>query len=266
MKTKFWQFRAAANNSKIGELMLYGIISSESWWGDEVTPKTFKADLDALGEIDQLHVYINSDGGDVFAGQAIHSMLKRHKAQVIVYVDGLAASIASVIAMAGDVVRMPRNAMLMIHNPSTIAWGNAEDLRQLADALDKIRDAILTTYQDKTGLGTEELVAMLDAETWMTAEEAIAQGFADEIEETKQVSASLDAGRLVVNGQIFNLDRFRHPPKLAFIPRAAPPATPSPLPAPRDAPTPSTPTNGERLRPLSLRERELHILERGDRR
>ena len=118
---KFWSFKALDETT--GELLLYGEISDISWWGDEVTPKQFKEDLDALGDIDVLNVYINSPGGDVFAGQAIYSMLKRHKAQVKVYIDGLAASIASLVAMAGDKVIMPANAMMMIHNPWTWCWG-----------------------------------------------------------------------------------------------------------------------------------------------
>src|SRR5690606_26641117 len=97
-KRKFWQFRAAADDPKVGELLLYGEISDFTWWGDEVTPRQFREDLEALGDIDELRVYINSPGGDVFAGQAILSTLKRHKARKVVYIDGLAASAASVVA------------------------------------------------------------------------------------------------------------------------------------------------------------------------
>jgi len=216
---KFWQFRAKADTGQSeGELLLYGDISEASWWGDEVTPKQFKEDLDALGDISVLNVYINSGGGDVFAGQAIHSMLKRHKAQVKVYVDGLAASIASVIAMAGDIVYMPKNSMMMIHNPWTIAMGNAEDFRKLADDLDKIRESLVIAYQDKSGLERDKIIELLNAETWMTAEEAVSYGFADEIEETKQLAASVGNGRLTVNGQMFDLSRYRNPPKLALVP------------------------------------------------
>lgn len=216
---KFWQFRAAADDPKTGELLLYGIISDYSWWGDEVTPKQFKADLDALGDVDEIRVFINSDGGDVFAGQAIYSMLKRHKAKVTVYVDGLAASMASVVAMAGDTVYMPRNAMIMIHNPWTIAIGNADYFRKLADDMDKIRESLIVAYQDKTGLDRKKIIEMMDAETWMTAEEAVELGFADQIEETKKLAASLKGGRLVINGLEFDLGRFKNPPKLDFIPR-----------------------------------------------
>ncbi|MGB9845919.1 MAG: head maturation protease, ClpP-related, partial [Desulfotomaculales bacterium] len=219
MKKKFWQFRAAADDPKIGELLLYGIISDYSWWGDEVTPKQFKADLDAMGDVDEIRVFINSDGGDIFAGQAIYSMLKRHKAKVTVYIDGLAASMASVVAMAGDVVRMPKNAMMMIHNPWTIAVGNADDFRKLADDMDKIRESLIVAYQDKSGLEREKIIEMMDAETWMTAEEAVELGFADEIEKAKKLAASVSDGRLLINGLEFDLRRFKNPPKLDFLPK-----------------------------------------------
>lgn len=189
--SKFWNFVKNADNT--GELQLYGDISESSWWGDEVTPKDFKKDLDALGDIGELKVYINSGGGDVFAGQAIHSMLKRHRASVTVYIDGLAASIASVIAMAGDKVIMPKNAMMMIHNAWTWGVGNSADFRKLADDLDKINETIKTTYLDKaSNVDETKLIELMDNETWLSAEDAIKYGFADEIEESKQVAASLD--------------------------------------------------------------------------
>lgn len=189
---KFWSF--IKNSDAVGELQLYGEIASESWWGDEVTPKDFKNDLDKLGDISTLNVYINSPGGDVFAGQAIHSMLKRHKATVNVYIDGLAASIASVIAMAGDKVIMPKNAMMMIHNPWTFAVGNAEDFRKMADDLDKINESIKAAYLGKAkDLEEEKLTELMDAETWLTADDAISYGLIDEIEESKSVAACVDS-------------------------------------------------------------------------
>ncbi len=214
----FWQFRNAANEPKTGELLLYGVISSVSWWEDDVTPKQFKQDLDALGDISELKVYINSDGGDVFAGQAIHSMLKRHSAHKTVYIDGLAASIASVIAMAGDTIVMPRNAMMMVHNPWTFAWGDSNDFRKMAETLDQIRESIVAAYQDKSGMEPDAIRELCDAETWFTADEAVEKGFADEIEESKQVAASLNGRFLNVNEQQFDLTRFKNPPKLAFLP------------------------------------------------
>ena len=223
---KFWQFRAAKDDPKTGELLLYGIIESTSWWGDEVTPRQFKKDLDALGEIDVLNVYINSPGGDVFASQAIYSMLKRQKCQVMVYVDGLAASGASIVAMAGDKVYMPRNAMMMIHNPWTWGGGFAEDFRKMADDLDKIRESLIAVYAEKSGQDREKIIELLDAEFWMTAEEALEYGFIDEIEEAKQVAACLKSGILVVNGQEMDLSRYKNPPKLGLLPQDLPPEPP----------------------------------------
>ena len=190
IKKKFWSFKA--KDEKTGELLLYGEIASSTWWGDEVTPKQFKEDLDALGDIETLNVFINSPGGDVFAGQAIYSMLKRCRADVNVYVDGIAASIASLIAMAGDTVIMPKNAMMMVHNPWTIAIGNAEEFRKLADDMDKIRDSMIVAYESRSALMKEEIIDLLDAETWLSAEDCKEYGFCDEIEEAKEVAASLD--------------------------------------------------------------------------
>ncbi|MED3732544.1 head maturation protease, ClpP-related [Geobacillus stearothermophilus] len=210
---KFWEFRASKMKNS-AELLLYGPISEESWWGDEVTPKQFADELKSLGDITELTVRINSGGGDVFAGQAIHSLLRSHQAKVTVYVDGLAASIASVIAMAGDTVVMPRNAMMMIHNPWTIGWGNANDFRRIADDLDKIRESIIAAYQEKSGIDRDKLIELLDAETWLTAEEALEYGLIDEIDERKTVAASMKGGMLVMNGLAFDITGFKNPPKI----------------------------------------------------
>ncbi|MBE7897516.1 Clp protease ClpP [Paenibacillus polymyxa] len=202
------------------------------WWGDEVTPNQFKADLDQLGDVPELDVYINSDGGDVFAGQAIHSMLKRHKAHVNVYIDGLAASIASVIAMAGDTVYMPRNAMMMIHNPWTFSAGNAAQLRKTADDLDNIRKSLIAAYIDKSGIDETRLIELLDAETWLSADEAISYGLADEIDQGKEIAASLNAGVLNVNGQDMNLSKYKNAPKIFVVTAAAQPPASDPKPEP----------------------------------
>lgn len=189
--SKFWEFKNKKDQPDVGELMLYGDISSASWWGDEVTPQTFKKEMDALGDISTMNIYINSGGGDVFAGQAIYSMLKRKKCAKNVYIDGLAASIASVIAMAGDKIVMPENAMMMVHKCWTITAGNADDLRKMADDMDKIDESIISTYVSKTGKSESEILDIMAAETWMTAKEAVEMGFADELEEEKQIAASI---------------------------------------------------------------------------
>jgi ATP-dependent Clp protease protease subunit len=213
---KFWNFKA--KDEKTGELMLYGDISSSTWYGDEVTPKNFKDDLDALGDISTLDIYINSGGGDVFAGQAIYSMLKRHKATKNVFIDGLAASIASVIAMAGDKIYMPSNAMMMIHRAWTVGIGNANDFRKLADTMEQIDQSLIEVYKVKTGMSDSQVIELLDAETWLTAKDAIGYGFADEMQTEKQIAASLDGNILNINNVQVNFERFKNPPKLAFLP------------------------------------------------
>lgn len=193
-KKRFWAFRALANNE--GELTIYGeIADSQGGWfsdGSEITPTSFKAELDALGDITTLNVYVNSPGGDVFAGQTIYSQLKRHKATVNVYVDGLAASIASVIAMAGDTIHMPANAMMMIHHPMSGVYGNAHEMRAMADTLDKVCESIQETYLAKaSGLTHEDLGALLDSESWLTAQECLDLGLCDVVEEEKAIAASV---------------------------------------------------------------------------
>lgn len=212
MDNKFWEFKAK-KDTKEGELLLYGTISNRTWWGDETTPKQFKKDLDDLGDIDVLNIYINSPGGDVFAGQTIYSMLKRHKATKNVHIDGLAASAASLVAMAGDNVIMPKNAMMMIHKAWIIAVGNADDMRKMADDLDKIDESIVSAYEMKTELPRDEILQIMENETWLTAEEAVEKGFADKVEEEKKVAASIDGDFLILNNQRFDLRNCKNVPK-----------------------------------------------------
>lgn len=192
MKKRFWEFRNAANNT--GELYIYGVITSFKWDESDTTAQSFKNDLDGLGDINKLNVYINSPGGSVFQGVAIHTMLKRHKAEVNVYIDGVAASIASVIAMAGDRVFMPKNTTMMIHKPWNVVMGNADVLRKAADTLDKIQESIEESYLAKTGdaISGEKLSALLAAETWLTAQECLEYGLCDEIIAANEVAACLD--------------------------------------------------------------------------
>lgn len=212
MDKKFWNF--VIKDEETADLYMYGDISNSSWWGDEVTPKLFKDDLDKVGENATLTCYINSDGGDVFAGQAIRSMIARKKCkQKIAYVDGLAASIASVILTGFEKVVMPRNAMQMVHNPWTIQLGNASDMRKMADDLDQIGESLIAAYKEKTGLDDEKIKEIMDNETWLTAEECVQLGFADEIEESKKVAASLDGAFFVINNQKMDLTKYKNAPK-----------------------------------------------------
>jgi ATP-dependent Clp protease protease subunit len=143
-------------------------------------------------------------------GRLFIPCLKRHKAHVNVFFDGIAASIASLIAMAGDKVIMPANAMMMIHSPWTFAVGNAQDFRKLADDMDKIRDSMIVAYESRSALTTEEITEIMDAETWLSAEECLEYGFADEIAEAKQIAASMDEKYFAVYRNI--PDELKRPP------------------------------------------------------
>lgn len=187
----------SADSSNSADIFIYGDIVRwvwEDYFPEDVSSNTFKDDLDALGDVSTINLHVNSPGGSVFEGIAIYNMLKRHKAKVNVYVDALAASIASVIAMAGDTIYMPKNSMLMIHNPWTWTEGNATELRKAANDLDRIGNSSKQTYLQKAGekLTDEKLQEMLDAETWLSADEAYEYGLCDVVEEANQMAASLD--------------------------------------------------------------------------
>lgn len=208
-KGKFWQIKNFLNkeNEKEAEILLYGVIGDDGYW-DEVTSKEFANELKEIEDAKTINVRVNSPGGDVFAGQAIYSMLKRCKSEVIGTVDGVAASIASLVLMACDKIIMPKNSMMMIHKPWTYTSGNANDLSKTIETLNKVEEAMLTAYVDKTGLPEDEIKSLLADETWLTAELAVAKGFADEIEET-EVNACLNGSTLEINGQKININNYK---------------------------------------------------------
>ena len=175
---KFWNW---VRNEADGErtLYLYGPIAEETWYGDEVTPAAFKEEL--LAGSGPVTIWINSPGGDVFAAAQIYNMLMEYTGAVTVKIDGIAASAASVIAMAGGEVHMSPVSMLMIHNPSTIAWGDSAEMRRARHMLDEIKESIINAYELKTGLARPHLSRMMTAETWMNAHRAVELGFADKI-------------------------------------------------------------------------------------
>lgn len=175
-----------------GEVFIYDDIGG--FWSD-ITAKTFTDELKALGKITDLDVRINSGGGSVFDGVAIYNAIKRHPAKVTVHIDGLAASIASVVAMAGDTIRMADNAFLMIHDPWTMTTGTADDLRDMANTLDKVAGSLTDVYVDKTGLDKDQVIAMMADETWMTSTEARDLGFVDEVTEEMAIAAHCDLSR-----------------------------------------------------------------------
>ncbi|ANY69732.1 hypothetical protein BBD42_27000 [Paenibacillus sp. BIHB 4019] len=224
MGNKFWTVQAAANKS--AELVLYGPISTTSWYGDEVTPKKLVADLKALGNVSKLTVRINSSGGDVFAGIAIYTVLKTFKAKVITRVDGLAASAASIIAMAGDEILMPTGSMMMIHNPWTTVVGESKDLRQTANLLDNIRESLINIYVEKTGKSRSVIGKQMDDETWLGADDALKQGYATAVT-SERIAASMDKGSASFNGKVFDLSMYKQAPAAAAV---ALPHSPAPSP------------------------------------
>lgn len=195
--SKWYEIKALKNSA---EISIYDEIGG---WG--VSAKDFVEDLKGVGDVADITLRLNSPGGSVFDGMAIYNQIKQHKAQVTVYIDGLAASMASVIAMAGDLVIMPENAMMMIHNPWTMAVGDAEDLRNNADLLDKIKSTMLSAYAKKSGKSEDEISAIMDAETWLTGAEALEAGFADEAEPALDIAASI---------KDFDLSKFQNAPLL----------------------------------------------------
>ena len=174
---KFWNWIKDSDETRT--LRLEGPIDEESFWGDEITPQMFRDELNA-GEGD-VTVWINSPGGNVFAAAEIYTMLKEYEGRVTVKIDGIAASAASVIAMAGDEVVMSPVAMMMIHNPATVIFGEAADLASGIKMLSEVKESIINAYEIKTGLSRAKLSHLMDAETWMDANKAVELGFADEI-------------------------------------------------------------------------------------
>jgi ATP-dependent Clp protease protease subunit len=183
---KFWNWKNKTITNQETEtqsqeriLFLNGTIAEESWFDDEVTPALFKDELNS-GEGD-ITVWINSPGGDCIAAAQIYNMLMDYKGNVTVKIDGIAASAASVIAMAGNKVIVSPVSMIMIHNPATIAAGDTAEMQKAIAMLDEVKESIINAYEIKTGLSRAKLSHLMDAETWMDANSAIEMGFADEI-------------------------------------------------------------------------------------
>lgn len=186
----WYSIKAKANDT--AEISIYDEIG---FWG--VSAASFAQDLKDCGNnLKQINLHIHSPGGDVFDGIAIYNLLKNHPANVTVYIDGLAASMASVIAMAGNEVIMPENAMMMIHKPWGIQGGDAEDMRKYADLLDKVENTLIPAYASKTGKTPEELAELLSAETWLNGKECVEQGFADKLAEPLVAMASIKSRKL----------------------------------------------------------------------
>ena len=183
---KFWNWIKDSDETRT--LRLEGPIDEESFWGDEITPQMFRDELNA-GEGD-VTVWINSPGGNVFAAAEIYTMLKDYKGSITVKIDAIAASAASVVAMAGDTVQMSPVAMLMIHDPSTVAMGNTKDMEKAIEVLNEVKESIINAYASKSGLSHARIANLMSNETWMNAKKAVELGFADEVLfEAKQKAA-----------------------------------------------------------------------------
>lgn len=183
-----------------------GEIVTDEYEDTDTSAAGFRNALKSLGDVKSINLHINSPGGSVFEGIAIYNMLKQNSARINVYIDGLAASIASVIAMSGDAIFMPSNSMMMVHNPWVMAIGNASELRKKADDLDQITKSSVQTYLAKAGdkLDEKTLTQLMDDETWLTAQEAVDYGLADEVMEPNKAVAS-------INKQF--VSRYRHVPE-----------------------------------------------------
>ncbi|WP_432652702.1 ClpP-like prohead protease/major capsid protein fusion protein [Providencia manganoxydans] len=187
---KSW-FQMKATSETSADIYIYDEIGG---WG--ISARRFTEDLISLGNINHINLHIHSPGGEVFEGIAIYNQLKNHNATITVYIDGLAASMASVIAMVGTEIIMPTNAMMMIHKPWGVSWGDANDMRDYADLLDKVENVLIPAYMEKTGKTKEEIEAMLGEETWLTAEECVEHGFANTVIEPVKAMASLSSKRI----------------------------------------------------------------------
>ena len=189
-KKKFWEWKNQIEQESEQErvLELYGQIAETSWFDDDVTPKMFRDELFAgKGPVT---IFLNSPGGDCIAASQIYTMLMDYKGDVTIKIDGIAASAASVIAMAGTKVLMAPTALMMIHNPMTMAYGNHAEMEKAIEMLDEVKESIINTYEIKTGMSRARLSHLMDAETWMNAAKAIELGFADDILRDEKIDTS----------------------------------------------------------------------------
>ena len=204
---KFWNVMKN-DEEKSAELILYGSIGSDEYW-DDISDKAFKQDIENLGDVENITLHINSPGGSVFSAVAIANTLKNHKAKITANIDGLAASAATIITSACDTVRMPKNALFMVHNPITFAYGNNQDMQKKLEMLNKVKNSIIETYLNKAKTDKETLSELMDNETWMSAEEAKEYGFVDEILD-ESVEKEVIENKLIINNMAFDISRFKN--------------------------------------------------------
>ena len=204
---KFWKWKNQAGEEPDAErvLELYGTISDESWLDDDITPAMFRDEL--FSGTGPVTIWVNSPGGDCVAASQIYTMLMDYKNDVTVKIDGIAASAASVIAMAGTKVLMSPTSTMMIHNPATIAFGDHTDMSKAIDMLSEVKESIINAYEIKTSLPRKQLAKMMDETTWMNAKKAIELGFADEMltDEKRTVSdEAYEFSASAVNSSLIN--------------------------------------------------------------
>ena len=230
MKT-WYQIKAKANSPRAAEISIHDEIGL---WG--VSASAFMRDLRGMGELDEIHLSIHSPGGDVLDGWAIYNSLKNSKAKITARVEGLAASMASVILMAADTVEIPENAYVMIHNPWGLAIGDAEEMRDTADLLDKLGNGLVNAYTSRTGNSEEDVRAWMDAETWMDGKEAVERGFADTLLDGVAMSArAFDTRRFVMTPKSIQANS-ETDPQVAPVDETAPaPVDASPVEASAEA-------------------------------
>ena len=213
-KRKFWNW---SENEDERVLRIDGVIAEESWLDDEITPKQFKSEL--ISGSGDITLWINSPGGDVFAASQIYNMLMDYKENVTVKIDGLAASAASVIAMAGTRVLMSPVSQIMVHNPMTVAIGNAEEMSKAIKMLSEIKEYIINEYELKTNLQRDEMSKMMDSECWMNTKKAVELGFADEImytekdQNSEKISNSYIFSRMAVTNKLIDKLKNKHQSK-----------------------------------------------------
>jgi ATP-dependent Clp endopeptidase proteolytic subunit ClpP len=243
----FYEIHAKAGDSH-AEIRIYDEIGL-NWWGEGVSAKQMADDLEAL-DVSTIALRINSPGGSVFEGNTIYNALRRHDATVTTYVDGLAASAASIVALAGDEVIMAPNAMMMIHDAWGFAIGNAADMRKQADTLEKVNATLVATYRGRTGKSNEEILAAMADETWFDAETAVEWGLADRVDGEEQDVAAL------AHFDPRAIDRYRHAPAALIAalhaPRTAPVVARS-----ADASTPAGRVDNEAAAAHEMRVREI---------
>lgn len=206
----FWRFRdAAESESGEVELEFFGPISEFPWWGDEITPAMFKQQLNEKGGGGPVTLLVNSPGGEVIAASVIRSILQEYPGQVTADIVGLAASAATIVITGADYIRMRESALLMIHDPSGMAWGTIDEIKQFLEVLKTVKDSIISTYQTKTGLEPGKLAKMMTDETWLTAKEAKDLGFVDQV-----VTGSIKKAQNIANSVGFTncLSNYRHVP------------------------------------------------------